>query len=303
LKLVPHPDFEAFTRHFRETFGPALIAVIAYGSCRSDATRRASSIYDFFLICDDYRAFHGKGRDAFLNRIVPPNIYYLELPAADPKSPPLACKYNVMSLAHVLSETSAAARDIYLIGRLGKRVGITYSRDPEIEGELVRCAAEAMRRNVRLVLPTAPREGSLDALICQLLAQSYEGEFRVERSTKVAELFEADKAHYRAVYRTFFEEAGEVEWRDEAHYRTLLPEAVRLARARETATFLRRSQRRSILRWAKNTLTFHNYVDYVVRKVERTAGIRLELTMRERKYPLLLGWRHLIRLYRQGLLK
>ncbi|MBM3267738.1 MAG: hypothetical protein FJZ01_08835 [Candidatus Sericytochromatia bacterium] len=303
LRLTPTPDVEALTGHFREVFGPALCAVVMYGSCRNEETRKASSIYDFFLICDDYRAFRGKGRDAVLSGFLPPNVYYLELPALQPGCPDLACKYNVLSLAHLETETSRAARDLFLIGRLGKRVGITYARDPSALEKVVACVAEAMRHNVCLIVPLLPPELPLDEFVRRLLALSYASEFRIERSTKVVELFEADKAHYLRFYRELLAETRVAEIRDDSTCVLSLSATERGAGARRTAAVMRRSRRPSVLRWAKNTLTFNDFVGYFLRKLERTAGIRLELTAHERKYPLLLGWKHLIRLARLGLLK
>ncbi len=53
LRGPDDPAARDFSRHFRDAFGDSLLAVILYGSCTSEATRRPSSIYDFILLCDD----------------------------------------------------------------------------------------------------------------------------------------------------------------------------------------------------------------------------------------------------------
>ena len=52
----------------------------------------------------------------------------------------------------------------------------------------------------------------------------------------------------------------------------------------------RRSKRRATTRWFKHTLTFANWLPYVVRKVERHTGRTIRLTLLERKLPLLFLW-------------
>lgn len=300
------PVVDAFTSHFRQAFGSTLVGVVLYGSCLDDATRTPTSIYDFFLVCDDYRTFYGKPFDALLNTFLVPNTYYLEIASPGAPHARLACKYNVVSLGHLRRETGARATDSYLFGRLGKRVGISYARDAASLDALVDCMGSAMLQNLRLLTPTLPDRLALDDLVVRLLSLSYRGDFRIERDTKIQELFAAGEAHYRRFY-------GELLARGEEHglmlalegddCRNLMPEPLRRRGARRSAAFLERSRRRSVYRWPKGFLTFGGYVDYLQRKVERAKGIRIELTERERKYPLLFAWKHFFRLKRQGLLK
>jgi hypothetical protein len=41
-------------------------------------------------------------------------------------------------------------------------------------------------------------------------------------------------------------------------------------------------------------------VDIILAKIERTKGIKLEVTPRQRKHPLIFAWPHLFRLMKAG---
>jgi hypothetical protein len=68
--------------------------------------------------------------------------------------------------------------------------------------------------------------------------------------------------------------------------------------ARPAARALRRrwrwyfvkSKARSTMRWLKHMATFANWLPYLVRKVERHRGERIELTRLEKRLPLIFLW-------------
>jgi hypothetical protein len=52
------------------------------------------------------------------------------------------------------------------------------------------------------------------------------------------------------------------------------------------------------LRWTKHLVTFEGWLDYIVAKVERRLGVRIDLTDRERRWPLLFLWPKFFRVMR-----
>ena len=56
----------------------------------------------------------------------------------------------------------------------------------------------------------------------------------------------------------------------------------------------------SVLRLVKSAFTFQGGVDYLLWKLERHSGVRVEATERERRHPLIYGWGLAWRLYRRG---
>jgi hypothetical protein len=67
---------------------------------------------------------------------------------------------------------------------------------------------------------------------------------------------------------------------------------------RRWAAFFRRSKARATLRWFKYMLTFDDWLDYIVRKVERRSGLHIELTKAERRLPVILLWPKTVRVMR-----
>ena len=298
------PALPAFTEYFRERFGSELLAVILYGSCLSPVTRRESSIYDFFLICDRYRPFYRNLKLALFNYCLPPNIFYFELP--DPGLGKLAGKYSVTSLPDFRQETSPRAHDTYHLGRFAKRVTIAYTRDEKVREALVDAVVSAMEQNLRLVLPCLPERFARDEFVTTLLGMSYRGETRVDVDTKVEELFQAEADYYRWCYRELLRaHLLERKLGAEADGYYSLPGKPWRRRYRRLAVraHLFKTRIRTYLRWPKYIITFDNWLDYLLSKLERSKGIRLELTARERKYPLIFGWKHFFRLKRAGKIK
>ena len=59
--------------------------------------------------------------------------------------------------------------------------------------------------------------------------------------------------------------------------------------------YFKQSKVRSTLRWLKYVALYDDWLDYLVRKVERRGGVKIELTPRERRWPLIFLWPRTIR--------
>ena len=85
----------------RARHGAAALGVLFYGSClRKPESLLADSLLDFYLLVDDYRIAYRGGPMAFANKVLPPNVFYLE---AQHEGATLRCKYAVISLAQFRS--------------------------------------------------------------------------------------------------------------------------------------------------------------------------------------------------------
>ena len=56
----------------------------------------------------------------------------------------------------------------------------------------------------------------------------------------------------------------------------------------------------SVGRLVKGALTFDDALDYILWKVERHSGVRVEASARQHRYPLIFAWPLVWRLYRRG---
>jgi hypothetical protein len=62
--------------------------------------------------------------------------------------------------------------------------------------------------------------------------------------------------------------------------------------------YFRRSMARATARWLKHVVTFEGWLDYIVRKASRHTGTAIELTDRERRWPLVFLWGRVFRYLR-----
>jgi hypothetical protein len=66
-----------------------------------------------------------------------------------------------------------------------------------------------------------------------------------------------------------------------------------------TAGYFARSKTRATLRWGKHIATFEDWPFYIVRKLERRAGLRVEVTEREKRWPFVFLWPKLFAVLRE----
>jgi hypothetical protein len=284
------PTVDRFVQRFRERHGAGLVAVVFYGSRLAGTTGGRRGIYDFFLVADGYRGFYHRRRDAWLNRFLAPNTYHLEVEGEH-------CKYNVVSLEDLRRETSPRAKDLFHAGRLSKRVAVAWTRDVAAREEILRLCLEAMKTVAPLALSRLDGEVPLDRFLRAVIGISYAAEIRVETDSKVGRLIDAERDFYARVYGALLERlAGPAQagaWHAAADP---------VLRAR-TEALLRRSRARMYARWFKYMGTLEGWLDLLLDKIERTKGIRLELTPLQRRYPYIFGWPLFFRFLRQGLVK
>lgn len=263
----------------------AVQAVIFYGSKLSEVTRGPGSFNDFYVIVDDY-GYLRRLRDRVVARVLPPNVYYRNWEAGGERH---RCKYCVISAEDLRRETSPDARDTHHLGRFSKRMALPYARDVSGRENAIAAMLSATGTLMPHALGLVDRDGAGgvdDALIKALLGISYLGEQRVAEGSKVDALFEAEADYYRRLFAV------------------LVTPDLRPASPSELARLVRRSRRRSIARWPKYMVTFgQTWLDYVLDKVERNYGTRIELTPLERRFPLIFGWPKFFALRKKGVVK
>lgn len=290
------PQYLPIRKIFLERF-KGIDLILLYGSCLSPSLRTETSTPDFFLVVNHYEDFYSKRSQALLNRWLPPNIYNLNLP-----SPFGPSKYCVVDWNRLERETLGGAKDTYHVGRFSKRMAFLYTRSIEDKKRIIHISAEAIKTVIRFILPELPERFPLDALILEALRWSYRGEVRLEKEDRAENIFKAEPSFYREVYREALKELH-VSPQGGDLWQNLYPERERKARARETERFLKRSRFRHVARWPKYIFSQENYLTILLEKLERTHNIRIELTDREKRYPLLFCWKHFFRVWRNGLIR
>ncbi len=291
-------ELDVLLGHFRKTFGDNLLAVIFFGSCLSEKTRTETSFKDFVIVVKSYRKASSNMLAALGHNILPPDLYHLEIPLESGQK--AECKYYLISGKDLVRATGSRARDLYVMGRLSKRVALVYSKDKEASHLILQCLASSAISASRYSSALIEEPLSIDEFIHLVLDLSYRSERRIEAGEiKASALFEAAPSYYNRVYsiiiRHFLDEkilAQSQQGKIQAG-----PNVMAKALAEK---FINQSRTRAKMRWPKMILTVDNWMDQLLDKFERTYNIRLEIPPWERKIILITGWRHYFRIKREG---
>lgn len=279
-------------------FGTAAASVLFYGSCLRDGT--PDGILDFYVLVDGYRAAYRRLGPALANAVLPPNVFYQEVPH---ERGTLRAKVAVMSIADFADAVGPGAFMPSTWARFCQPAVVAWSRN----------AAEAYRARLLLAqaVVTAAGQGALLApasmvaadLWTALFAATYASELRAEGSSRPAGVVAAWPAFYEAATEPALCAAGVLFSKVGERFILAVAETTR-ARARR-AWVIRRvlGKLLNLARLTKGLYTFAGGVDYVLWKIERHTGVKPDVTPWQRRHPLLalpwVAWK----LYRQGLLR
>jgi len=293
-------------------FGPATVALLHYGSHATSSDARPESAHDFLAIVDDYgsayrslAATHGTHYSAFrastLNRFLAPNVIAVADALA---TPPLLAKVAVFSLADFQRASSLDALDHFVLGRLFQPVGLAWVRDAASRSIVERCVLQARAASFWWARPYLPNRFDVDTYCRVVLSTSFGAEIRPEHMDRVAALLDAQRTTilpmYAALLAWLAREGGVLE--------QAKTEAGRVVYADRrppggwgrfrSSLYFRRSKLRATLRWVKYIALYENWLDYVLQKVARRSGVAIDLSPRERRWPLIFLWPKAIRFLR-----
>ena len=293
------PGIIALADAARERHGDSVRAVLFYGSCL-----RSGNVYeglaDFYVLVDDYKSAFNSRALAFFNRLLPPNVFYLEIPF---EGHVLRAKYAVLTLADFRKGTEHWFHS-YLWGRFAQKTGVIYASDGVVKNQVLEALACAVKKFVSQTLPQMDSTFSAHDLWSRGLALSYRSELRTEEPERAAErLFDANPAYYRALTQLVLDTFA-YELKANAESETYcssveLPVASRLLNLWGWRVRILQGKILSVLRLLKGLFTFEGGIDYILWKIERHSGVRVEIGEALRRFPpvaiVVIFWR----LYRQ----
>ena len=299
------PEVRDVVDLLQDACGRNVVGVIFFGSRLLGTSPGEGSAADLFVVVENYLRFYESigsrlptsrhsGIMAALNRALPPNIISLN----EPGGLRAGAKCFIVTEGDLAHGLSSDAKDHFFRGRLSQRVHIVYARS---EKDLV-----AMERRIEaaryLTLDWVPMflgESFNVMEYCQrMLEVSYAGEIRPEARSRVTEVYGAQSSFFRLAYGRVLQEAvSEGDLVSEGDRFRLVKRPSRRQRWR-IGHFFRRSKFRATVRWFKYMLTFDDWLDYIVRKVERRSGVRIELTKSERRMPIVFLWPKAFRVIR-----
>jgi hypothetical protein len=301
--FATHAALDALCKELLTRYKSTAQAILFYGSCLRSGNP-LDGLVDLYVIVDDYRTAYGNPIMALLNKLLPPNVYYLELPFAGGI---LRAKYAILSLRDLQKGTSRRWFQAYLWGRFAQPAGLLYTRDSSVEQQIFDALGQAVLTFLTRVLPYLPTEFTNTELWQRGMALSYATELRAEKSNRADTVYAHFEKEFEArtlvamsaiPYRV---ETDSV--RSSQHYYAQIPRYRRISN--RVAWTLRKVQGKplSILRLIKAAFTFKGGVDYLIWKLERHSGTRIEAPARLRRHPLLFGWRWMWNLYRRRVVR
>ena len=293
------PAIHALADTLLARYGDAIAAILFYGSCLRTGEDRGGLV-DLYVMVDRYRAIEPRWLLATLNRLMPPNVFYMEVPFEDRV---VRAKYAVLSLDDF---TAGASRwfHSYIWGRFAQPIGLIYARNDQIVQSIQSALAQAVLRFVAQVLPCIPASFTARDLWCKGWTLSYRAELRAERPHKLVQLYEAAPRYYEQLTRLAID-------------RLSFPIDVQKNNGtnRYTASFSDDVRRKSRLNWTvrswqgkllsalrllKGLLTFRGGVDYMLWKIERHSGEKIEVPRQLKRHPLIATFVIFWQLYRRG---
>jgi hypothetical protein len=281
------PAVAAMAEAVRARHPDGALAVLFYGSClRRPETLLADSLLDFYLLVEDYSAAYGSGMLALANRLLPPNVFYLELPQAGGT---LRSKYAVLSLRDFVAGTARGTLNVSLWARFSQPSRLVWVRNAATAGQVAEACARAILTMLGNILPLADSKDDAAELWQRAFRATYAAELRSEGAGRAAELVALDAERFKRV--------------SEPALAILRRGGEQLSAAQCAATWRRRRRVGKLLnlaRLVKAAFTFQGGLDYVLWKVKRHSGVEIQVTDWQRRHPVLaapsLAWK----LYRRG---
>jgi hypothetical protein len=281
------PAVKAIAATARAAHGDAVSAVLFYGSCRRDGYREGMLV-DLYVLVDGYAAVHRSRLMRWLNRLVPPNVYYAETSHAGAT---VRAKYALVSLDQFERRMRFASSNPYFWARFAQPTGLVWSRDAGVRARMADALAQAIATTERATRPLLDAGADALELWARALRESYRTELRAEKPHRAEAIVAHDRERWKRVSAAL--RAGEGE------------------RATETPAQAARHWRRrrvegealSVLRLVKASFTFAGGAEYIAWKIGRHAGAPVEFRAWERRHPLLAAPFVLWRLRRRGIVR
>jgi hypothetical protein len=280
--------------------GEAVQAILFYGSCLSKG-EDLEGLFDLYVLVNTYSSANRTFMQAALNKLLPPNVFYLEVPHGENT---IRAKYAVLSLNDLQKGTSLRWFHSYLWARFCQPTAIVYVRNEKVAEQVTRSLAQAVITFITRILPRISQVFTLRDLWSKGLELTYRSEFRPEQANMQVRLFDANPYYYEEITRKAFVGAPyqvrETESRGTPLYTGIIPYPIRIFSRFTWALRIMQGKILSALRLIKGTLTFDGGVDYILWKIKRHSGVALTASPFLKRHPVLamcvLSWR----LYKRG---
>ncbi|MGY6630778.1 MAG: hypothetical protein ACXIUL_07205 [Wenzhouxiangella sp.] len=274
-------------------YGDSLQAVLLYGSCRRQLNAH-EGLADLLVIVSSYRAAYQQRLLAWLNRWLPPNVFYLESRAGQDV---VRSKYAVITLDQFRRRCQSRS-DHYFWARFCQPMRLVLARNGVLPA-LAEARALAAINYAGRIAPLIDREVQAHQFWETALATTYRCELRPEPPENAARVIGHDPDYWPRLTQALSESLDSLASSGQGFV------TIASSSQRRRARWMWRLRAVSgklfnLARLFKAAGTFSNGIDYIAWKVERHSGVRVEPTETMRRYPRLAAWGLVWRMWRQG---
>ncbi|MGY6588263.1 MAG: hypothetical protein ACXIUB_08240 [Wenzhouxiangella sp.] len=276
-----------------DQFGNSLQAVLLYGSCRRQRNIE-EGLADLLVIVSSYREAYQQRFLAWMNRWLPPNVFYLE---SRRENRVLRSKYAVMTFDQFRRRCQARS-DHYFWARFCQPMRLAHAKG-ELTAPLAEARALAAANYAARIAPLVTQTVTAQQFWETALTTTYRCELRPEPAGNAARLIGTDPDYWARLTEALAENLDSLAPSGQG----FLTEVSTSERRRARWIWRLRAvsgKLYNLARLFKAAGTFSNGIDYIAWKVERHSGVRVEPTDTMRRYPRLAAWGLIWRMWRQG---
>ena len=254
--------------------------IFLYGSAISVSAAEDPTevLFDYYVIAPDYRDAIGNPLERFAARVLPPNVYYIEI---ESPSGVLRAKYALLSVDAFERLVSGATFHSYFWARFAQPCRIVLG-PVEMHDRMIAAVRSSIETFLRRSQGLADDPQDWREVWLKGMNASYRAELRAEKGDRAAKLID----YYG-------------EWPGRVAAFALDPKAQKSSgvafawRARAVyGAFL------SVARLLKASATFQGGIDYIAWKIRRHAGVDLGIKPWERRHPFIAAPLVAVRYYR-----
>jgi len=294
----PDAGLEPLLKEIRQKHGPALLAILVYGSWLRG---KRDTMLDFYVLVEDYHTLDSAWQ-GWMCSLLPPNVYHIHHEADEPNGNrhELRAKYALLTLTR-FRHAMLGDFHSYFWARFAQPCEILYVRDESTRAILADTFNNASTMFIQRVLPAMGDQFSSGELWTRGLSLTYQCELRTESGNHGDSIYEFNPTYYDSVLSSFARENTTLIYSVEEN--TFCNKSSRAVKKLSPLDWwLRRAQGKllSVMRLLKAAFTFNEPLEYLLWKIERHSGLYIEPTQRQLMHPVVFAWPLLWRLYRRG---
>ncbi|MFK8026594.1 MAG: hypothetical protein AB8C40_00880 [Gammaproteobacteria bacterium] len=275
---------EKFVDTLKAEYKQSLLAVIFYGSCMRTSEYK-DAMLDFYVIVDNYHSAYSNRWYSIANKILPPNVFYLQVTLGDQT---YRSKYAVVSKS-ALSYAVEKSFHPYFWARFSQPMSYIYVKNNDIREWVADTQRTAATTFLQSVIKNVEGQISSETLWITGLKLTYSSELRAESKQRAEMIYQDGKEYFDGITECLYaEKLTQLSINNKNIFATIKWKARK---------FL--GKLLSILRLMKATTTFVNGVDYIAWKIERHTGEQVIVNEKLRRYPLIFCWPLVFKLYIQ----